>query len=292
MLAAATTDEKTREELQRLSGESFEREVREPRTSLLDILERFPGISLSFGTFLALLPAMRMRTYSISSAPSTTVGGNVSLSLTFSVLDEPARSGSKARFLGVASNYLADLTSGDVLYVGVRKSRDAFCLPSDAATPVVMVAVGTGYAPFRGFVQELRARRQSGGIDAPAGAAATLFFGCRGPEDDIYREELDEAEREGVVRVVRAYSRSPVAGGVVVGHVQDALRRHGDDLAALWGSGAKFFVCGNTKMAGDVKAVVRDAARSAAGAQLVPGDDAAAWFSRFEPDRYVAEIFA
>ena len=234
---------------------------------------------------------MRMRTYSISSAPSTTAGGNVSLSLTFSVLDQPPRSGSRARFLGVASNYLADLTSGDVLYVGVRKSRDAFCLPSDAATPIVMVAAGTGYAPFRGFVQELRARRQSSGIDAPAAPPATLFFGCRGPEDDIYREELDEAEREGVVRVIRAYSRSPVAG-VVVGHVQEALKRHGDDLAALWKSEAKFFVCGNTKMAGDVKAVVWDAARSATGAQLVPGDDAAAWFSQFEPNRYVAEIFA
>ena len=279
-----------------MSGESFESEVREPRTSLLDILERFPSISLSFGTFLALLPAMRMRTYSISSSRQSggDSDGPTPLSLTFSVLDEPARSGSQTRFLGVASNYLADLTNGDVVYVGVRKTRDAFRLPEDAAaTPVVMVAAGTGYAPFRGFIQELQARQKRGAnAGSPPSAAAvpaTLFFGCRGPEDDLYRAELDESERAGVVRVIRAYSRS-FAAGVAAGHVQDALRRHEDTLVELWKSGAKFFVCGNTRMAGDVKAVVRDAARLATGTQI-PGD-ASSWFSQFELERYVAEIFA
>ena len=288
---AATTDEETHKVLHRLSSESFESDIREPRTSLLDILERFPSISLSFGTFLALLPSIRMRTYSISSSRQFVGGGGPTpLSLTFSVLDEPSRSGPQTRFFGVASNYLADLTSGDVLYVGVRKTRDAFHLPEDTANPVVMVAAGTGYAPFRGFVQELQARRKLGSAKSSEAAPATLFFGCRGPEDDIYREELDEAESAGIVRVIRAYSRSS-ATGIFTGHVQDALRQHQDELVRLWKSGAKFFVCGNARMAGDVKAVVRDAARSATGAQT-SDDTCATWFSQFEPERYAAEIFA
>lgn len=320
MLAAAATNDETRDALRALAeGGHFAREIRAPRTSVLDLLERFPSeaIALPFGTFLALLPPMRMRTYSISSAPSSQSiqeTKKTQLSLTFSVLEENkekeveqqqqqptcpvAAAGStsptcKHRFLGVASNYLADLAPGDVVYVGLRKTREAFRLPADLAkTPIVMVAAGTGLAPFRGFLQEL-ARARSSSADQRSVAPATLFFGCRGPEDDLYRDELDAAERAGAVSVVRAYSRAKGSGdnnNIVTGYVQNALESRRDELATLWGTGAKFFVCGSARMAGAVKTVVRGAAAQAVGMAAAEAD--AEWFAQFEPERYVAEIFA
>ena len=52
------------------------------------------------------------------------------------------------------------------------------------AAPVVMVGPGTGYAPFRGFIEEREAMMASGAKLGPA----MLFFGCRREDHDyIYR---------------------------------------------------------------------------------------------------------
>ncbi|KAI1391417.1 cytochrome P450 [Hypoxylon trugodes] len=297
VLAAASTNPKTREALERLATESYESEIRDTRTSILDLLERFPDVDLPFGTFLSLVPSLRLRTYSISSAPPTSQtsspnkSATVPSSLTFSILDQPARSNSASRFQGVASTYLAELTRGDVVYVGIKKARDAFRVPSDKI-PIVMIAAGAGYAPFRGFLQEISARRS---VSDGAKAETLLFLGCRGTEDDIYREELDKAEETDVVGVVRAYSRSSDGLGVenvVGGHVQDALKARRAQLVELWKKGAKFFVCGNSKMASDVRKIIREVAVEAEAEKVTGDGEEAAWFAQFEPSRYVAEIFA
>lgn len=56
--AAKNDDEK--EALKKLVDESFE-EVSAKRVSVLDLLERFPSVDLPLGTFLAMLPPMRVR---------------------------------------------------------------------------------------------------------------------------------------------------------------------------------------------------------------------------------------
>lgn len=60
-----------------------------------------------------------------------------------------------------------------------------------------MIGPGTGLAPFRGFLQEIKHRRESVEAYHPKEAEVEtqgetmLFFGCRYPDQDyIYKEEL------------------------------------------------------------------------------------------------------
>ena len=60
-LADATEDKNTIVKLQELAGEAYQNEVTAKRLSILNLLERFPEITLPFAAFLAMLPPMRVR---------------------------------------------------------------------------------------------------------------------------------------------------------------------------------------------------------------------------------------
>ncbi|EKG22462.1 Flavodoxin [Macrophomina phaseolina MS6] len=313
ILAAAAANPATKAALADLATLFSDASIGSARTSVLDLLTtHFPSaadIPLQFGTFLFLLPPLRLRTYSISSALAHHPGH---ASLTFSVVgsQETAAAspstgpqGAGLPHLGVASNYLAELSAGDIVYVAHRPTKAWFGLPERLTTPIVMVAVGSGVAPFRGFVQERAfAIRTNNGTEEVAAAPALLFFGCRSPGvDDLYREEWDRFEEEGVVSVRRAYSRveegRELGRGEWQGYVQDVLRQEGqkEELTALWENGAKIYVCGSPKMAKAVKEVFANIAWDAArknGDQEAAGMAAGEWFRRFENERCAVEIFA
>ena len=67
-----------------------------------------------------------------------------------------------------------------------------FGLPSDPATPIVMVGPGSGVAPFRAFLQERHATGAPG--------QNWLFFGHqRSACDFFYRDELHDLRQKGVL---------------------------------------------------------------------------------------------
>ena len=174
------------------------------RLSVLDILEQNPDIKLPLNTFLYMVPPMRVRQYSISSSP---LWNPQHVTLTISVVDAPSLSGTSRPFLGVASNYLANLIPGDRVQMAVRPSAVAFHPPGDPAVPVVMFCAGSGLAPMRGFIQERVAQKQSG----RQVSTMLLFFGCRSPAADYLYSDSDLAEwvKLGVVDVRPSFSRSP-----------------------------------------------------------------------------------
>lgn len=140
-LIEATSDTKTKEDLEHLSNDGFASEITAKRVSVLDLLERFPSVQLPLGPFLKMSPPMRVRQYSISSSP---LWNPNNVTLTYAVLDQPAFSG-QGRFVGVATSYLASLAPGDKLHVSVRNSSQAFHAPKDAQNvPMIMVGAGTG----------------------------------------------------------------------------------------------------------------------------------------------------
>lgn len=286
-LAEAADDDATKSTLQHLAGDGYD-EVHSKRLSVLDLLEQHPTVSLPFATFLSLLPPMRVRQYSISSSP---LADPARCSLTYSVLDAPALSGTGRRHLGVATSYLASLQPGDKLHVAVRPSHASFHLPVDSEkTPLVMIATGSGLAPFRGFVQERAAMLGAGRKLAPA----MLYFGCRDPEhDDIYREELDQWQAMGAVDVRRSYSRKPEASDGCK-YAQDHLWKDRTEVGALWDEGAKVYVCGSRGVAEAVRETAikmyQDGAKERHGKDLSVAE-ATEKFDACKYERFATDVF-
>ena len=202
-LQTVQTYAKTKESIEAISNlrENYQ-DIISKRLSIIDILEEYKDISLPFSVFLRLLPPMRVRQYSISSSPLV---NPQHATLTVSVIDAPALSGSGERYLGVASNYLANLRQGDRIQISVRPSSKAFHPPADPNIPMVLFAAGSGMAPFRGFIQE-RVMQKKAGREV---AKSVLFFGCRKPEEDyLYADELAEWQALGVVDIKPTFSRA------------------------------------------------------------------------------------
>jgi cytochrome P450/NADPH-cytochrome P450 reductase len=282
-LAAAASCPPERAAIEALDeDDAYAREVLGKRVSVLDLLERHPGCLLPLEAFLAMLPPMRARQYSISSSPLADSGR---CSLTIAVVDGPAASG-QGRYLGVASNFLASSAVGSLVPVAVRSSHLHFHPPGDPETPIVMICAGSGLAPFRGFLQDRAMQRAAG---QPVGPAL-LFFGCDDPDVDfLYRDQLAEWEREGVVSVRPAFSARPEGD---VRFVQDRLWQDRAEVEKLFRDGATVFVCGDgQRMAPAVREVLVRMVRESGGV-----DDAAAqaWVEHIERDtaRYVADVFA
>lgn len=239
ILAAATKEDKLKSQLAELMAGGA------PSLSLSGLLERFPSFTLTLPTILQIAAPMRPRTYSISSAPATKDGHG---SLTISTVPG-----------GLASNYLANVGKGHVIYVKVNSNPALRVIrsPNQETPPLIMIAVGSGLAPFRAMIQELvmrvgREHRHGVGSSDISQFPAYLFYGCRGRSiDEMYVEELDEAERVGAVAVRRAYSREGTVDSLK--YVTDAVEGHKNLILDLWKNrGAVIRVCAGKKLADEV----------------------------------------
>jgi cytochrome P450 / NADPH-cytochrome P450 reductase len=236
-LASSNVCPPHREHLAALAADQdrYRRESLEKRVSVLDLLENYPSCQLTFAEFLEMLPAMRVRQYSISSSPRRDASR---CSLTIAVVDAPAWSGI-GQFRGTCSSYLSQLEPGDKVAVAVRTPKNPFHLPRNNNTPIIMVCAGTGLAPFRGFIED-RAIRQAAG--EPAGPAL-LFFGCDDPQVDfLYQEELQRWSDEGAVTMFPVFAR--LSDGEVT-YVQHRLWQERSRVLSLVEQGAHVFVCGD-----------------------------------------------
>ncbi|QGV81256.1 cytochrome P450 [Streptomyces ficellus] len=245
-----------------------------PGTATLpDLVEAHPALreALTWPVLLELLEPMRPRTYSVSSSPAVDPG-HADLMVS-------------AAAPGTGSAHLASVRPGDTVLAGVRPCREAFRV-SHGDTPLILVAAGTGLAPFRGVVADRRALAAAG---TPAPAPALLYFGCDAPDADyLHGDELAAAQAEGVVSVRPAFSEAPVDGARFVQHRIEA------DAAELWPllrRGARVYVCGD---ASRMAPGVRDAFRALYVRHTPGADDEAArtWLDRLVTDgRYVEDVY-
>lgn len=216
----------------------------QPARSLMEVLQAFPSAQPPLGVFFAsVAPRLAPRYYSISSSPKmhpTTVH------CTIAVVRAVSPTG--RLHAGVCSSWLSSLPLNSKVSLFVRTST--FRLPKSPSVPLVMVGPGTGFAPFRAFLQE---RAQLARQGAKLGTAQ-LFFGCRAPEADyIYREEMELAlsapKSQALSALHTAFSRLPGAPKVYVQHL---MAQQAAAVYAAVEGGGYLYVCG------DAKAMARD----------------------------------
>jgi len=278
-LAAANPCEPERRRLEELA-ESPDPCVLSP----LECLHQFQACALTGAELLELLEPMTPRHYSIASSSRLSAH---EVAVIVSVLDTPARSG-LGLFKGVASNHLAGVAPGALIRARIDPARQAFRAGADPQRNVILVSAGTGVAPFRGFLGDRLAAKRAGEPFSPA----LCFFGVRDPDVDyIFREQFEEGERQGIVRMRPAFSRAAQNG---VRYVQDRIAADADDVWDLLGDPSKnthVFVCGD---GGRMAPAVRDAFRAIYRARTGSDDDQAKdWLEALvASDHYVEDVWA
>jgi len=180
---------------------------------------------IELGELIQILPKQKSRAYSICSSPL--VDGK-KISLVVSRVDDDA----------LASVYLCNKVAvNDTMFVSLRQGT--FRLPTLPNQPIVMISVGTGFAPFRAFLAELKIRNRI------SSEKTILFFGCRRISEWIYREEMEEFQALGGSLHVALSRENPEK----VQYVQHLLEQELESLNELINKkNAIIYVCGSTGM--------------------------------------------
>ena len=151
---------------------------------------------------------------------------------------------------GLGSNWLHDAPVGTKLEV--KGPQGTFRRAADAG-PSLLVATGTGVAPFRGMVHDALASNDT--------APLWVLFGVRSLSDALYREEFEALEkRHPRLRFMLSLSRPPPEWAGRAGYVQTHVLSLWNELAAQGRPQA--YICGVKKMLLEVRAVLKTQGRA------------------------------
>lgn len=145
---------------------------------------------------------------------------------------------------GVCSNFLCDSKPGDEIML-TGPAGKVMLMPEKApATDLIMIATGTGIAPYRSFLRRLFVE------DTPAARAFTglawLFLGVANKDALLYDEDWQKikTKKPDNFRVDYALSREQnnKKGGKM--YIQDKVEEYSEEIFTRMDKGAHIYFCG------------------------------------------------
>ena len=213
-------------------------------STFCDALREFPSVMLPSAELMGTLPNILSRLYSIASSPK--VKGSVSLVVTTAHF----KTADGLTHKGLCSGQLEMEPKGTKMSA-FFKSVGSFKLPKDPSLPVIMIAAGSGIAPFRGFWEERQHQAKTG----TRVGETILLMGCRKESMNLLKEET-KTIKEFNFKHLTAVSREE---GKPRKYVQDLVREQGALLHKLWlEEGGSLYVCGKVAMAKGVQEALEE----------------------------------
>jgi ferredoxin--NADP+ reductase len=132
---------------------------------------------------------------------------------------------------GVCSTYLCNLEVGADIAITGPVGKEML-LPQDENATIIMMATGTGIAPFRAYLWRMFKEKHE---DYQFKGLAWLFFGIPTSANILYKEELEKLQAEfgDHFRLTHAISREQqnAEGGRM--YIQHRIAEHADELWEL-----------------------------------------------------------
>jgi ferredoxin--NADP+ reductase len=182
-------------------------------------------------------------------------------------------------YQGVCSSFLCDMKVGEKAKITGPVGK-SFLIPEIPNNNLIMVATGTGIAPFRAFLSNRYNQRKH------ERGESWLFFGAQTRKDFLYEDELAEYDKNDSCHIVTAFSREEknAEGGRM--YVQHRLVEHRETLFnLLQRPETYFYICGLRGM----ESGIIDGLREAAAKQGVDWD---AFFEQLKAEkRWHVEVY-
>lgn len=145
---------------------------------------------------------------------------------------------------GICSNYLCDSKPGDEVQMTGPAGKVMLMPESNPNADIIMVATGTGIAPYRAFIRRLFVE------DTPAArnfkGLAWLFLGVANTDSLLFDEDWQKikAKHPEQFRVDYALSREQnnKKGGKM--YIQDKVEEYADEVFERMTKGAHIYFCG------------------------------------------------
>jgi ferredoxin--NADP+ reductase len=192
----------------------------------------------------------KLRLYSIASTRHGDYGDDKTVSLCVRQL-EYQHPETNEKVYGVCSTYLCNLEVGSDISITGPVGKEML-LPDDEDATIIMMATGTGIAPFRAYLWRMFKEQHE---DYKFKGLAWLVFGIPKSENILYKEELEKLAEEfpDNFRLTYAISReqkNPEGGRM---YIQHRVAEHAEEMWELMQSPKTHtYMCGLKGMEGGI----------------------------------------
>jgi len=222
------------------ASSSTDVEALQAQYDLYHWLQKYPIPKEEITSFMAELPEKSPRYYSIASDPQISPKElHLTVALHTQHFDDRGS-------YGLGSGALCQNLPMNTDFSVSLESHPSFHLQTQQ--PMIWIAVGTGVAPFIGFLSRIMQLFPS---DRPH---ITFYYGVRSEEEDfLYGDFLTKCAEEGVIDLQMSFSRS----GPSKRYVQHVMVEQMEKVSALIAQNAHLYICGSQPMWQEVETVIQ-----------------------------------